>query len=102
MCTWITEQATISGSGKGAIGWFSLNQANVYFDHPFHAPLDHALTIDFVNANMGPEARIAVELTPDSARSLIQAIEAALSSGETSVAITRIDWSLPFTTTSLL
>ena len=82
MCSYITEHVQISGSGKGMIGWFTLNQANVYFDHPFHAPLDHALTIDFVNATMGPDARVAVELTPESARALIQAIEAALATGE--------------------
>ena len=49
MCSWIIENVELSGSGKGADGWFKLSQANVYYDHPFHAPLDHALIIDFVN-----------------------------------------------------
>ena len=30
MCSWIVEKAEISGTGKGATGWFNLSQANVY------------------------------------------------------------------------
>ena len=78
MCTYIIEKAAITGSGKGPQGWFSLNQANVYYDHPVHAPMDHALTIDFVNEAKGPGARVAVELSPESARQLIEKIQAAL------------------------
>ena len=81
MCTYIIEKATITGSGKGPQGWFSLNQANVYYDHPVHAPMDHALTIDFVNEAKGPGARVAVELSPESARQLIEKIQAALEAG---------------------
>ncbi len=82
MCTYITEKASISGSGKGPHGWFELHGANVYYDHPFHAPLEHALNIDFVNEAEGVGARVAVELTPDSARELVRSILAALESGE--------------------
>ena len=82
MCTWIVEKAEISGSGKGANGWFTLNGANVYYDHPYHAPLDHALTIDFVNEDLGPGARVAVEITAGSARQLVRAILAALETAE--------------------
>jgi hypothetical protein len=74
MCTMITHQTYISGSGKGTSGWFSVNQANVSYDHPFHFPLEHALNIDFVNEAAGPGARVAVELTPESARELVNAI----------------------------
>ena len=81
MCTWIIEKAELSGSGKGADGWFSLRQANVYYDHPFHAPLDHALIIDFVQDPDTPGHRVAVELTADSARRLMESIRAALASG---------------------
>ncbi|MEK7217233.1 MAG: DUF6295 family protein [Chloroflexota bacterium] len=81
MCSNIIEQANIFGSGKGAQGWFELRQANVYYDHPFHAPLDHALTIDFVNHDLAPGARVAVEMTADSARELVRCIEAALAAG---------------------
>jgi uncharacterized protein DUF6295 len=83
MCSYITERADIAGSGKGAQGWFPLTNANVYFDHPFHAPYEHSLNIDFCNETMGASARVAVELSADSARRLIKAIEAALESGET-------------------
>ena len=45
-----------------------------------HAPAEHSLNIDFLNPAQGPAARVAVELTAESARALAQAIEAALSS----------------------
>jgi hypothetical protein len=82
MCTMITEKVGINGSGKGANGWFTLNQVNVSYDHPFHAPLEHALNIDFVNEAEGPGARLAVELTPESAQQLVKAILTALARGE--------------------
>jgi hypothetical protein len=78
----ITTQAKIEGSGKGASGWFDLREVNVGYDHPFHIPLEHALTIDFVNEAEGPAARVAVELTPESARELVKAINAALERAE--------------------
>jgi len=82
MCTMIVENAEIFGSGKGSEGWFQLGQVSVSYDHPFHAPLDHALNIDFLNKEQGLGARVAVELTPDSARDLVQAILRALEKGE--------------------
>ena len=54
MCTMIVEKAEMAGSGKGARGWFRLDGANVAFDHPTHAPYDHALNIDFVKEAQGP------------------------------------------------
>ena len=81
MCTMIVEKAKISGSGKGPQGWFMLSQVNVSYDHPFHVPLEHALNIDFVNETDGPSARVAVELTPKSARQLVQVILTALARG---------------------
>ena len=82
MCTNIMEKAPISGSGKGTAGWFTLTEAYVSFDHPFHAPVEHALNIDFVNPAQGPGARVAVELTRESALGLVEAIQAALARGE--------------------
>ena len=82
MCTMIVEKTEIAGSGKGSRGWFSLRQANVSYDHPVHAPLEHALNIDFVNEGEGLDARVAVELTPESARELATAILTALERGE--------------------
>ena len=78
MCTYLTEKLDVEGSGKGAAGWFALSQATVYVDHPQHAPAEHTLNIDFLNPQQGPAARVAVELTAQSARALVVAIESAL------------------------
>jgi Family of unknown function (DUF6295) len=78
MCTYNTEKIEVAGSGKGASGWFALTDATVYFDHPVHAMAAHTLNIDFLNPAQGPSARVAVELTAESARALAAAIEAAL------------------------
>jgi len=44
MCSYIVMKAALrDSSAKGAKGWMSVDTANVYFDHPYHAPLDHAL-----------------------------------------------------------
>jgi uncharacterized protein DUF6295 len=82
MCTGIVETAEVSGSGKGPQGWFKLEQVNVSYDHPIDAPFDHALNIDFVNPTKGPSARVAVELNPESARKLVDAILTTLARGE--------------------
>ncbi|MGH7765264.1 MAG: DUF6295 family protein [Candidatus Dormibacteraceae bacterium] len=78
----MTETTEVSGSGKGPQGWFRLSHAVVYYDHPYFTPLEHTLNIDFSNAAGGPQARVAVELSRESARALIRSIEAALSAGE--------------------
>ena len=78
MCTMIAQQIKIEGSGKGKSGWFTLKEANVSYDHPFDAPLEHALNIDFVNEAQGPGARVAVELSTDAARALVSAIQEVL------------------------
>ena len=85
MCTMIVENTQVTGSGKGPDGWFKLRQVNVSFDHPFNAQLEHAVNIDFVNEGLGLAARVAVELAPDSARRLMDAIETALARGEVEV-----------------
>lgn len=82
MCTMITQKVKIDGFGKGVQGWFGVNQANVSYDHPFHAPLEHALNIDFVDEAKGPGARVAVELSAEAARSLVQTILAVLDEAE--------------------
>ena len=80
MCTYLTEQIKVNGSGKGAEGWFGLTDASVYFDHPVHAQAGHTVNIDFLNPGRGPSARVAVELTAESARALAKAIDATLAS----------------------
>ena len=74
MCTYITNKVSTEGSGKGADGWFPLTETTVYFDHPVHAPAAHTLNIDFRNPDRGAGARIAVELTAETARALAHAI----------------------------
>ncbi len=83
MCTYATEHLKITGSGKGADGWFRLTDATVYFDHPVHALDEHTLNIDFAAPAKGPGARVAVELNAESAQQLVLAIQAALASGAT-------------------
>ena len=78
MCTMIVEKVKVDGSGKGTNGWFRLEQANVSYDHPFNAPLEHALNIDFVNESQGLSARVAVELSEQAARDLVTTILAVL------------------------
>ena len=82
MCSYITEQIVVNGSAKGAAGWMAVDTATVYFDHPYHAPLDHSLNIDFVNVAEGAPVRVALELSADSARALVATILAALEQGE--------------------
>ena len=78
MCSYLTVRTDVDGSAKGAQGWFRLTSANVYFDHPFHSTFDHTLNIDFADPSRGPGARVAVELSADSARRLVASIVEAL------------------------
>ena len=82
MCTMITKKIALEGSGKGSSGWFTVNQANVSYDHPFHIPHEHALNIDFVNESLGLDARVAVELSEQDARQLVVTILEVLEEAE--------------------
>lgn len=82
MCTTIAERAETSGSAKGPSGWFTLDHVYVGYDHPVHAPLAHALSLDFVNEGIGPGARVAVELTREAARDLAERILRAVALAE--------------------
>lgn len=82
MCTMITEKVKVDGSAKGTNGWFNVAQANVSYDHPFNAPFEHALNIDFVNESQGLGARVAVELSENAARELVRTILAVLDQAE--------------------
>ena len=75
MCTYSTEKLALAkSSGKGPDGWFPLETATVYYDHPVHAPDEHTVNIDFLNPGRGPGARVAVELSLDSAKELLAAL----------------------------
>jgi hypothetical protein len=81
VCTYATVGASVSGSAKGPGGpWLAVSDATVYFDHPVHAMADHTVNIDLADPSRGPSARVAVELTEESARALVAAIQQVLAS----------------------
>jgi hypothetical protein len=82
MCTSIVEFAPAEGMAKGADDWFPLTDAVVAYDHARHAFLPDAITIDFVNSDLPPGARAAVELTLESAKELRNALERAIAAAE--------------------
>ena len=82
MCTSIVEIVAAEGAGKSAEGWFDLTHAVVSYDHPHHALLEEAITIDFVNSGLGPGARVAVEMTLESAKALAGALARAIAGAE--------------------
>ena len=82
MCTSIVEIVGAEGAGKGEDGWFALTHAVVSYDHPHHALLEEAITIDFVNQALGPGARAAAELTLESAKALSRALVSAIAAAE--------------------
>lgn len=82
MCTSIVEITGVDGAGRGDRGWFTLTHAVVSYDHPHHAFLEEAITIDFVNETMGPESRAAVEITLDSAKAFRAALDRAIAAAE--------------------
>ncbi|OBA57499.1 hypothetical protein A5647_23660 [Mycobacterium sp. 1100029.7] len=86
MCTYLTAHVTIDGSAKGAQGWFGADRATVYVDHPVHAPYGHTVNIDVINPGLGPSARVALELTEESALALADAIRAAISNAPVGLA----------------
>ena len=72
MCTYATVKTELEGSAKGPDSkWFHVTDGTVYFDHPVHAMAEHTLNIDFADPSKGPGARVAVELTAQSARELV-------------------------------
>jgi uncharacterized protein DUF6295 len=91
MCTGIVANTRVLGSGKGPNGWFPIDQASVSYDHPDHFRANLVVIIDLLNETLGPESRIAVELTPQSARDLVHAILTSLSRGEGETAGARND-----------
>ena len=86
MCTYLTEKIVVDGSGKGAIGWFGATEATVYVDHPVHALYGHTVNIDVRNPALGPAARVALELTEESALALVDAIRKTIASAPAGLA----------------
>lgn len=82
MCTYITMQSPMRGSGLAAGEWFRLDRAVVYFDHPQDAPVDHAVCLDFRPSEGTADQRASVELDAASARRLAETILQLLDNDE--------------------
>ena len=83
MCSYIIEKASLVGTAKGpGSDWRRIDTANVYYDHPYEAQLDHALCVDFVCEADGARERVAIEISRESALELIEKIKAALAIGD--------------------
>ncbi len=79
MCTMISQQVKVSGSGKAGQDWSTIDLASVSYDHPFDMPLEYSLNLDFTNQ---AGARVAVELDEQSARQLVAAIQEVMRRAE--------------------
>jgi hypothetical protein len=82
MCTSIIEIAGAEGMAKRGDDWFPLSRSVVAYDHARHAPLGDVITLDFVNPDLGAEARAAVELTLETAKELRAALDRAIKAAE--------------------
>ncbi len=82
MCTSIVEIVAAEGQAKRGDEWFQLTHAVVAYDHARHALLEDAITLDFINHALPPDARAAVELTLDAAKALSAALERAIAAAE--------------------
>jgi hypothetical protein len=82
MCTSIVEIAQAEGMAKADGGWFPVTTSVVAYDHARHALLGDVITLDFINTDLPPGARAAVELTLDAAKALHAALEKAIAEAE--------------------
>ena len=82
MCTSIVEVVPVAGMAKRGESWFALTQAVVAYDHARHAPLGDVITLDFFNRELDPGARAGIELTLESAKQLLAALERAIAAAE--------------------
>jgi hypothetical protein len=84
VCTMIALKIPVTGGGKGAQGWFPVSEAIVGYDHTTFMKNEHALLLDFVNPDLEPSARVAVELDIASGKALIAQLQAAIEAAEQS------------------
>lgn len=78
MCTGLIQKARVTGAGKAPDGWFKLEEVSVTYDCSYHTSMPQGVNIDFFNEKEGPSARVAVELSPQSAMELVHAIMESL------------------------
>ena len=82
MCTSIVEIAPAEGMAKSGDAWFPVTESVVAYDHARHALAGDVITLDFINTDLPPGARTAVELTLDSAKALHDALARAIAAAE--------------------
>jgi len=82
MCTSIVEIVAAEGMAKRGDAWFPLTRAVVAYDHARHAPLADVITLDFINTSLEPGARAGIELTLESAKDLLAALDRAITAAE--------------------
>jgi len=82
MCTSIVEVIQAEGMAKREDAWFPLTQAVIAYDHARHAPLADVITLDFINVGLEPGSRAGVELTLESAKELLAALDRAIIAAE--------------------
>lgn len=82
MCTSIVEIAPAEGMAKADGEWFPVTHSVVAYDHARHALLGDVITLDFINTDLPPGARAAVELTLDAAKALHAALAKAIAEAE--------------------
>lgn len=80
MCTGLVQRARVEGAGKGAEGWFKVEELSVMYDCTYHSSTPQGVNLEFFSEKEGPAARVAVELTPRSAMELVHAIMGSLHS----------------------
>jgi hypothetical protein len=69
----------IDSAADGKQGWFKLGKVVVTLDSGIHTPSQYAVNIDFVSESQ--DTKTTVELSPMSAKELVDAIQTALSQG---------------------
>lgn len=78
-CTGILESLEAGEDAANAQGtWFSLEKIVVNLDNGLHTRLPYAVGIDFIGQS---RLRVSVELSPDTAKRLAEALRAALDKG---------------------
>lgn len=82
MCTSIVEIAPAEGMAKADGEWFEVTHSVVAYDHARHALLGDVITLDFINTDLPPGARAAVELSLDTAKALHAALAKAIEEAE--------------------
>jgi hypothetical protein len=82
MCTSIVEIAPAEGMAKADGVWFPVTRSVVAYDHARHALLADVITLDFINTELPPGSRAAVELTLDAAKALHTALAKAIAEAE--------------------